>query len=135
MTKFRGGAALLAAALAVLPGRAWAIDAASLQFTVPAPDPAQAGDMVSFQVMAVNAGTNQWNAGSYYWVAEVYDLEYHMIARTDPVTPPTPVPAGGVASGSRPSMSARSCATSHGFPSVARPSITASTPLSFKKPR
>jgi hypothetical protein len=96
MRNFRRGA-LLAAALSVLPPRAWAIDAASLQFTVPAPDPAQAGDIVSFQVLAVNAGTNQWSAGSYYWVGEVYDLDYHMIARTDQVSPPAAVLPGAVA--------------------------------------
>jgi hypothetical protein len=96
MRNLRRGA-LLAAALAVLPLSARAIDSASLQFTVPAPDPAQAGDIISFQVLAVNSGTNQWSAGSYYWVAEVYDLEYHMIARTEQVSPPAAVLPGAVA--------------------------------------
>ncbi len=75
-----------------------AADAASLQFTVPAPDPVQAGDIVSLQALAVNTGTQQWSPGSYYWVGEVYDLEYKLIARTDQNSPREAVPAGGVAS-------------------------------------
>ena len=94
-TYWRG--ALLASALAVLPGRAFANDAASLQFTVPAPDPAQAGDIVSLQALAVNTGNTAWSAGSYYWVGEVYDLEEHLIGRTDQVTPSVAVPPGAVA--------------------------------------
>jgi hypothetical protein len=87
----------LAAALAVLPARASANDAAALQFTVPAPDPAQAGDIVMLQALAVNTGNTAWAAGSYYWVGEVYDLDEHLIARTDQVSPAAAVPPGAVA--------------------------------------
>lgn len=93
---------MLAAALVLAPARAFASDAASLQFTVPAPDPAQAGDIVSLQALAVNTGTAQWDPGSYYWVGEVYDLEYHLIARTEQFSPREAVAAGGVASVSLP---------------------------------
>ena len=92
-----GRGALLASALAVLPARALALDAASLQFTVPAPDPAQAGDIVSLQALAVNTGNSTWSPGSYYWVGEVYDLDEHLIARTDQVSPTAAVPPGAVA--------------------------------------
>lgn len=84
------------------PARAFASDAASLQFTVPAPDPAQAGDVVSLQALAVNTGTAQWDPGTYYWVGEVYDLDYRMIARTEQVSPREAVPAGGVSAISLP---------------------------------
>lgn len=94
--------AMLIAALLIAPAFAHASDAASLQFTVPAPDPAQAGDIVSLQALAVNAGTSQWEPGSYYWVGEVYDLDYRLIARTEQVSPTEAVPAGGVAAISLP---------------------------------
>ena len=93
---------ILAAALAVVPPRVFAADSASLQFTVPAPDPAQAGDVVSLQALAVNTGAAQWEAGTYYWVGEVYDLDYHMIARTDQVSPREAVAPGAVAAISLP---------------------------------
>lgn len=92
--------AVLAVTLALV-GRARparALDAASLQFTVPAPDPVQAGDVVSLQALAVNTGTTQWDPGTYYWVGEVYDLDYRLIARTDQSSPRDVVPPGGVAS-------------------------------------
>lgn len=94
--------AMLAAALLMAPPRAFASDAASLQFTVPAPDPAQAGDIVSLQALAVNAGTAQWEPGSYYWVGEVYDLDYHLIARTEQVSPREAVAPGAVSAISLP---------------------------------
>lgn len=93
---------MLAAALVLAPLRAFASDAASLQFTVPAPDPAQAGDVVSLQALAVNSGTSQWDPGTYYWVGEVYDLEYRLIARTDQVSPREAVAPGAVAAISLP---------------------------------
>lgn len=75
-----------------------ALDTASLQFTVPAPDPVQAGDVVSLQALAVNTGNTTWAPGSYYWVGEVYDLDYRLIARTDQFSPRDTVSSGGVAS-------------------------------------
>lgn len=93
---------MLATALIWAPSRAFASEAASLQFTVPAPDPAQAGDVVSLQALAVNTGTSQWDPGAYYWVGEVYDLEYHMIARTEQVSPREAVAPGAVSAISLP---------------------------------
>lgn len=83
------------------PARA-ADDAASLQFTVPAPDPVQAGEVLSFQALAVNVGPVAWAAGSYYWVADIYDLDFNFVGRTDQVSPPTAVAPGAVAAVSLP---------------------------------
>ena len=79
------------------PTWAAASDQASLQFTVPAPDPVQAGENLSIQALAVNTGSSQWAAGSYYWVAEVYDVEYRFLTRTQQLSPTDNVPPGGVA--------------------------------------
>ena len=93
---------ILAFLAAALTGPAWASDSASLQFTVPAPDPAPAGEVVLLQALAVNTGAAQWDPGSYYWVGEIYDLDYHLVARTDQFSPRESVAAGGVASVSLP---------------------------------
>lgn len=87
------GALLLAGA-----GEALAGDSASLQFTVPAPDPVNAGESIALQALAVNTGDRKWTAGSYYWVAEIYDLDEKLVARTEQVSPPEDVAAGAVAS-------------------------------------
>ncbi|MBI4052032.1 MAG: hypothetical protein HY400_05960, partial [Elusimicrobia bacterium] len=55
-------------------------------------------EAVTFQVLAVNTGTEDWLKGTYYWEAEIYDLEYRYLIRTDPVTPEEDVPPGSVAS-------------------------------------
>ena len=101
----RAAALLLLLALAgpaLTAGSARAADSASLQFTVPAPDPVQAGETVNLQALAVNTGADAWPAGSYYWVAEIYDLEENLVARTDQTSPPTNVASGDVASISLP---------------------------------
>lgn len=95
--RLRAAALVLCACAAVLAAPASASDQASLQFTVPAPDPVQAGETISLQALAVNTGSSQWAAGSYYWVAEVYDVEYRFLTRTDQVSPTDAVAPGGVA--------------------------------------
>ncbi|MBI5202141.1 MAG: hypothetical protein HY925_11185, partial [Elusimicrobia bacterium] len=84
------------------PRGAWAADSAALQFTVPAPDPVTAGETLALQALAINTGNAAWAAGSYYWVAEVYDLEYKLLARTDQVQPTDVVNPGAVAAISLP---------------------------------
>ena len=79
-----------------------ASDSAALQFTVPAPDPVQAGESVALQALAVNTGDQTWAAGSYYWVGEVLDLDEKLVGRTDQVSPSENVPPGAVASVSLP---------------------------------
>jgi hypothetical protein len=93
-------AAALFGAAAAAPARA--SDSAALQFTVPAPDPVQAGETVALQALAVNTGGSAWAAGSYYWVGEVYDLDENLVGRTDQVSPPDAVAKGDVASISLP---------------------------------
>ncbi|MFH1726762.1 MAG: hypothetical protein ABII00_19305 [Elusimicrobiota bacterium] len=91
----------LAIGLAV-PAPARAADSASLQFTLPAPDPVHAGDTVALQALVVNTGAQAWAAGSYYWVAYVYEIEEKLVGRTDQVSPRDSVAPGGVASISLP---------------------------------
>ncbi|MBI5242738.1 MAG: hypothetical protein HY922_03515 [Elusimicrobia bacterium] len=76
---------------------ACASDAASLQFTIPAPDPVQAGETLALQALAVNTGSSQWDGGSYYWVAEIYSLDREFLSRTEQVSPDEAVAPGGVA--------------------------------------
>ncbi|PCI36125.1 MAG: hypothetical protein COB53_10285 [Elusimicrobia bacterium] len=83
-------------------GVARAADSASLQFTVPAPNPVQAGETLNIQALAVNTGVDTWAAGSYYWVAEIYDLEENLVARTDQTSPPAAIASGDVVSISLP---------------------------------
>ncbi|MFC1680068.1 hypothetical protein ACFL2T_07660 [Elusimicrobiota bacterium] len=87
--------ALAVLAFGAVPARAG--DSASLQLTVPAPDPVTAGDVLSLQALAVNTGSTTWVTGSYYWVAEIYDLEGELVARTDQVSPRADVNFGDVA--------------------------------------
>jgi hypothetical protein len=100
LTARAAAAAVLAGVLGAAP--AAALDAASLQFTVPAPDPVQAGETLALQALAVNTGDAQWTAGSYYWVGEVYDLDYKLAARTTQISPRENVAPGGVAAISLP---------------------------------
>lgn len=89
---------LMALALAAcLAARASANGAASLQFTVAAPDPVMAGDEILFQTLVVNTGASAWAPGTYYWEAEVYAMEGEerkFVAKTDPVTPADNVAPG-----------------------------------------
>ena len=88
----------LAAALALWAGTAFADGSASLQFTVAAPDPVMAGDEILLQTLVVNSGSSAWPRGSYYWVAEIYDLagdERKFVAQTEPLSPAETVPPGG----------------------------------------
>ncbi|MBI3300219.1 MAG: hypothetical protein HYZ75_18785 [Elusimicrobia bacterium] len=90
--------ALAAALLTGTAAAAWALDSAALQFTVPAPDPVQAGESVALQALAVNTGDAAWAAGTYYWIGEVYDLDEKLVGRTEQVSPRETVAAGAVAS-------------------------------------
>lgn len=84
--------------LAALPLCARANGAASLQFTVAAPDPVMAGDEIMFQTLVVNTGASTWARGAYYWEAEVYTMdgeERKFVAKTDPLSPVDTVAPGG----------------------------------------
>jgi len=73
MKKNTVSAALLLAICMTAPVAAQ--DSASLQFTVAAPDPAQAGEEVRLQTLVVNTGGTTWERGTYYWIGEIYALE------------------------------------------------------------
>ncbi|MDO8803539.1 MAG: hypothetical protein Q7R35_03830 [Elusimicrobiota bacterium] len=76
---------------------AYADSAASLQFTVAAPDPVMAGSEIMFQTLVVNTGSTAWPRGGYYWVAEVYTIEGEekkFAAQTEPLSPPETVAPG-----------------------------------------
>ncbi|MBI4422794.1 MAG: hypothetical protein HY554_03655 [Elusimicrobia bacterium] len=97
------GGGLLAVLLGGSAGSpARAADSAALQFTVPAPDPINAGETLALQALAINTGGERWLAGSYYWVGEVYDLEYKLLGRTAQVAPQEEVAPGAVAAISLP---------------------------------
>lgn len=84
--------------LLLLPAALPAQDAASLQFTVAAPDPVMAGDEVRLQTLVVNTGTRPWPKGTYYWTGEIYSLEGEgrkFLAQTESVSPAEDVPVGG----------------------------------------
>ncbi|MBI4349696.1 MAG: hypothetical protein HY553_22865 [Elusimicrobia bacterium] len=100
----RSLAPILGACLALWAAPRWAAaaDSAALQFTVPAPDPVTAGETLALQALAINTGNAPWAAGSYYWVAEIYDLEYRLLARTDQLSPQEVVQPGAVAAISLP---------------------------------
>lgn len=81
----------------LLPAYARADGAASLQFTVAAPDPVMAGDEIMFQTLVVNTGSSAWPRGTYYWVAEIYTMEgeeKQFVTQTDPLSPPDTVQPG-----------------------------------------
>lgn len=83
--------------LCALAARASADDAASLQFTVAAPDPVEAGEQVMLQTLVVNTGTTVWTKGTYYWSGEIYTIdgdERKFLAQTDSVSPQEDVAPG-----------------------------------------
>ncbi|HBL19064.1 MAG TPA: hypothetical protein DD417_20470 [Elusimicrobia bacterium] len=83
-------------------GAGWAADSANLQFTVPAPNPVQAGETLSLQALAINIGDTDWEIGTYYWAAEIYDLEENLVAKTEQRSPQERVAHGAVAAISLP---------------------------------
>ncbi len=78
-------------------GACYADDGASLQFTVAAPDPVMAGEEVRLQTLAVNTGSTVWKRGTYYWIAEIYEIDgdsRKFLAQTDALSPDEDVPPG-----------------------------------------
>ena len=72
---------LLLASIFLLPTSVlYAADAGMIQLSVAAPDPVVAGEDVTFQVITVNTGSNQWPAGQYYVETEIYDAQKNFLA-------------------------------------------------------
>lgn len=75
------------------PGHA--ADAGAFQLLVAAPDPVVAGEAVTFQAIAVNIGTEQWLANSYYLEAEIFDARKHFLFKTPRIKGAGTVVPGG----------------------------------------
>ncbi len=80
--------------LPLVPQTAFAVDNAVLEFAIAVPNPVTAGDVVNFQAVAINSGSDQWLKGSYYWEAEIYDVDKQYISKTQRVTGDVDVKAG-----------------------------------------
>jgi hypothetical protein len=72
------------AAIAVFfaAGTLFGADAGKFQLVVAAPDPVVASEDVTFQLIAVNVGTEKWQANQYYLEAEIYDAQKKYLAKT-----------------------------------------------------
>lgn len=80
------------------PRPAQARDNASLQIAIPTPDPVVAGEVMTVQVLAVNTGSEIWQPGTYFWEAEIYDIERKFVATLESQRPAAVVSPGGVSS-------------------------------------
>lgn len=52
---------------------AYAKEDARIQMSVPSPEKVKAGEMITFQVLVVNEGTNTWETGTYSTTIDIYD--------------------------------------------------------------
>lgn len=60
----------------------YAAPSGNIQLTIASPDPATAGEKITFQVIALNAGSEKWDAENYYLEAEIYDSQKNYIKKT-----------------------------------------------------
>jgi hypothetical protein len=81
--------------LSVLPvGSVHAADTGSFLFLNAAPFPVVAGETVRFQAVAVNQGTEIWDAQKTYLQAEVYDKDKKYKGKTERLRPPADTTPG-----------------------------------------
>lgn len=85
---------LVACGFMFADGRLSAAPAGNIQLTLAAPDPATAGEKVTFQIIALNSGTEKWENKRYNFIVEIYDSEKKYITKTDKVTGKTDVATG-----------------------------------------
>ena len=91
---FRG--LMLAAALAFAgAGTLFAQDLGRFQLVVAAPDPVVASEDITFQVIAINVGTEQWLSNQYYLEAEIYDSQKKYLIQTSRFKGPNTIDPGG----------------------------------------
>ncbi|OGF47711.1 MAG: hypothetical protein A2452_03515 [Candidatus Firestonebacteria bacterium RIFOXYC2_FULL_39_67] len=57
-------------------------DLGKIQFSVPSPNPIRAGEKITFQIVSINVGTENWKPGDYYFEAEIYDSEKKLIRKS-----------------------------------------------------
>lgn len=72
----------------------YAAEYGQFQFILPVPDPVQAGEEVTFQILAVNTGAEIWKSGEYVFEVEIYDEEKKFLQKTKPITPDKDVKPG-----------------------------------------
>ena len=54
----------------------------NIQLSIASPDPATAGEKITFQVIALNTGSEKWLSDEYYLEAEIYDAQKNYIKKT-----------------------------------------------------
>lgn len=67
---------------------------AKFQLLVPAPDPIQAGETITFQVITQNSGSIPWDAGDCQIEVEIYNSEKKYIVKADRIRSEEEVPPG-----------------------------------------
>jgi len=87
-------APLLAFVLGAVPGLASAADTGQFLFTNAEPLPVDAGGTLFIRVLAVNQGSETWELGRTYLIAEIYEKEKY-VASTKRFRPKADVPPGG----------------------------------------
>ncbi|MBI5573734.1 MAG: hypothetical protein HY919_04170 [Elusimicrobia bacterium] len=60
----------------------YAAPSGNIQLSIASPDPATAGEKVTFQVIALNTGSEKWLSDEYYMEAEIYDAQKNYIKKT-----------------------------------------------------
>jgi len=74
---------------------AFAADLAEFQLIVPAPDPVNAGEKVTFQVITVNRSGTAWGSGTCELEVEVYDKDKVYLGKSDKAKNKEDVAPGG----------------------------------------
>ncbi|MDO8734143.1 MAG: hypothetical protein Q7K21_03175 [Elusimicrobiota bacterium] len=60
----------------------YAAPSGNIQLSIASPDPATAGEKITFQVIALNTGSEKWLSDDYYLEAEIYDAQKNYIKKT-----------------------------------------------------
>lgn len=60
----------------------FAAPSGNIQLSIASPDPATAGEKITFQVIALNTGSEKWLSDDYYLEAEIYDAQKDYIKKT-----------------------------------------------------
>ena len=68
---------------------------AEFQILIPAPEPAVAGEEISFQILGVNKGSMPWPKGKYETEVEIYDKNKNYLLKTSRIAGEKDVSAGG----------------------------------------
>ncbi|MFH1282617.1 MAG: hypothetical protein ABII27_03025 [bacterium] len=69
----------------VFYSQAFAGDSGRIQLSIPSPDPTLAGEKMTFQVIAVNTGTEKWLKKQYFIEVEIYDVNKGYVLKSNPL--------------------------------------------------